>query len=147
MISIEKIKSEKLIKELLEFSIINIDKPSGPTSFGVDVIIKKALNISKTSHFGTLDPIVTGVLPVALNRACRLMGSFIGKNKTYVGIMKLYEDITLEKLKEEIKPFLGTIIQLPPVKSRVKRVERERTIYTFKILEKNEKNVLFETEV
>jgi H/ACA ribonucleoprotein complex subunit 4 len=146
-IDLEKIKQEKSIKELLEFSIINIDKPSGPTSFGVDSIIKKELNLKKTSHFGTLDPMVTGVLPIALNRACKLMSYFIGKNKTYVGIMRIHKEISKEDLESEIKKFVGEITQLPPVKSRVKRQERKRTIHTFKILEINEKNILFETEV
>ena len=54
-INLEKIKAEKPIKELLEFCIFNIDKPSGPTSFGVDLIVKKALGANKTSHFGTLE--------------------------------------------------------------------------------------------
>jgi len=146
-IDLEKIHKEKSIEELLQFSIINIDKPSGPTSFGVDTVIKKELNLTKTSHFGTLDPMVTGVLPIALSRACRLMNYFIGKNKTYVGIMRTHLDISITELKEQIKPFLGEITQLPPVKSRVKREERKRTIHTFKILEKNGKDILFETEV
>ena len=90
---------------------------------------------------------VTGVLPIALSRACKLMNYFIGKNKTYVGIMRTHKEISLEELNKQIKPFLGTITQLPPVKSRVKRQERQRTIHTFKILEKNNKDFLFETEV
>ena len=146
-LNLNKIKKSKSIEELLEFSIINIDKPSGPTSFGIDTIIKKELKLKKTSHFGTLDPMVTGILPISLNRACRLMGYFIGKKKTYVGIMRLHEDISLNDLKTELKNFLGEITQLPPVKSRVKRQERKRTIYSFKILEKKNKEVLFETEV
>ncbi len=147
MINIEKIRKEKPIKELLEFSIINMDKPSGPTSFGVDTIVKNALGLKKTSHFGTLDPMVTGVLPIALNRACKLMGYFIGKNKTYVGIMRTHNEIPFRKLQKEIKNFIGEISQLPPVKSRVKRQERKRTIHNFEILETNEKEVLFKTEV
>lgn len=52
---LDKIKKEKSISELLGFSIINIDKPSGPTSFSVSNYIKKSLGINKTSHFGTLE--------------------------------------------------------------------------------------------
>ncbi len=52
---LDKIKKEKSIKELLNFSILNIDKPAGPTSFGVDLFVKKQLGLSKTSHFGTLE--------------------------------------------------------------------------------------------
>lgn len=50
-----KIKKNKNIKELLEFGIINIDKPSGPTSFKVSEQVKKILKLRKTSHFGTLE--------------------------------------------------------------------------------------------
>ena len=83
-IDIEKIKQEKSIKELLEFGILNIDKPSGPTSFSVSDFVReklKGLGVRKTSHFGTLDPKVTGVLPIALNRACKLTGYFMKKKK------------------------------------------------------------------
>ena len=124
---LEQIKSKKTIKELLEFGIINIDKSSGPTSFDVSEFVKKKLGLRKTSHFGTLDPKVTGVLPVALNRACKLTGFFLGEDKEYIGIMRIHEDISQKDVEKAIeKKFLGIIKQTPPVKSRVKRQERER---------------------
>ena len=138
---------EKIIQELLKFSIINIDKPSGPTSFQISNFVRKSLNINKTSHFGTLDPQVSGVLPIALSRACRLNEYFMHKDKTYVGIMRLHSEIDDEILKEEIKNFIGKIVQLPPVRSRVKRAERVREIKTFKIIEKDSKDILFEAQV
>ncbi|MGA2130261.1 MAG: RNA-guided pseudouridylation complex pseudouridine synthase subunit Cbf5 [Candidatus Pacearchaeota archaeon] len=146
-IDLEKIKEKKTTKELLEFGIINVDKPSGPTSFDVSEFVMKALGLRKTSHFGTLDPKVTGVLPVALNRACKLTGFFLGEDKEYVGIMRIHKDISLEELKKAIKEkFLGKITQLPPVKSRVARVFREREIKKFEILEKDGQNYLFHVE-
>ncbi len=143
-------KALKSISELLEFGIINIDKSSGPTSFNVSEFIKKKLGLRKTSHFGTLDPKVTGVLPVALNRACKLTGYFLGEDKEYVGIMRFHEEIDRKKIEEAIKnKFLGKINQLPPVKSRVKRQIREREIKSFEILEQdeNKKDFLFKAEV
>jgi H/ACA ribonucleoprotein complex subunit 4 len=134
---------KKSIKELLEFSILNIDKPAGPTSFGVDEHIREKLNIKKTSHFGTLDPAVGGVLPISLGRACKLMEYFIHREKTYVGVMHLHKDIEENELRKEVDKFKGKIKQTPPLRSRVKRVERERTIYEFEILEKEGKDVLF----
>jgi len=142
---IERAK-KKPINELLQFSILNIDKPSGITSFSVDEHIKKELKINKTSHFGTLDPMVGGVLPISLGRACRLMEYFIHSNKTYVGIMRLHKEITEEKLKSEIEKFIGKIKQTPPLRSRVKRQEREREIYEFEVLEKDDRNVLFKVK-
>ncbi len=138
---------EKPIQELLKFSIINIDKPTGPTSFSISDFVRKSFNLSKTSHFGTLDPQVTGVLPIALGRACRLNEYFIHKDKTYIGIMRLHKEISQKELEKVIKNFIGKIIQTPPVKSRVARKPREREVKTFKILEIENKDVLFETHV
>ncbi len=147
-LNLKKIKDEKSLQELLEFSIINIDKPSGPTSFDVSDFVRRKLGLRKTSHFGTLDPKVTGVLPIALNRACKLTGYFLGEDKTYVGIARFHEDVSLEIIEKTIKEkFSGIISQLPPVKSRVKREIREREIYSIKLLEKSGKDILFFSKV
>jgi H/ACA ribonucleoprotein complex subunit 4 len=144
---IKVIKQKKSTSDLLEFGIINIDKSSGPTSFDVSEFVKKKLNLRKTSHFGTLDPRVTGVLPVALSRACKLTGFFLGEDKEYVGIMTIHEDISQKEVEKAImEKFIGRIKQTPPVKSRVKRQEREREIKIFEILEKEGKNFLFRAE-
>jgi H/ACA ribonucleoprotein complex subunit 4 len=138
---------QKPLSQLLQFSLINLDKPAGPTSFQVSQFVKNALKISKTSHMGTLDPQVTGVLPITLGRACKLSEWFMHKDKKYVGIMHLHEDISLEKLKKEMKDFVGKITQLPPVRSRVKRDFREREVKQFEILEKEGKDALFIADV
>lgn len=141
---------KKSISKLLEFGIINIDKPSGPTSFTISDFVRKRLNLRKTSHFGTLDPKVTGVLPIALNRACKLTGYFLGETKEYVGVMRFHEKMEKTEIEKVIKKkFLGEITQKPPVRSRVKRQERQRSIYDFKILEESEnsKDFLFISEV
>jgi H/ACA ribonucleoprotein complex subunit 4 len=105
------------------------------------------LKLRKTSHFGTLDPKVTGVLPVALNRACKLTGYFLGEDKEYVGVMRIHEEIELDKIREVIEEkFIGKITQMPPLKSRVKRQDREREIYSFELLEKNGQDVLFKVK-
>ncbi len=162
--NLQRLKQEKSIKELLEFGIINIDKSSGPTSFNVSDFVRKSLGLRKTSHFGTLDPKVTGVLPIALNRGCKLTGYFLGEDKEYVGIMRIHDEVELKKIKEVIKKkFTGVIKQTPPVKSRVKRQEREREVKAFELIERGEakplttssklgqskegKNILFRAEV
>lgn len=138
----------KTISELLEFSIINLDKPAGPTSFGVDLIARKMLGAKICSHFGTLDPQVTGVLPIALNKACKLQKYFMHKNKSYTGVMRVHKEVSMKEIEGVIKDkFLGKIKQTPPVKSRVKREERTREVFSWKILEQGGKDFLFETEV
>jgi len=147
-LDIEKLKEGKSTEDLMEFSIINIDKPTGPTSFTVSDFVRKTLGARKTSHFGTLDPKVTGILPIAINRACKLTGFFLGEDKTYVGVARFHEEVSEEKVNEAIKKnFLGKIKQIPPVKSRVKRQEREREIHSFEILEKKGKDFLFSAKV
>ncbi|MDD5193531.1 MAG: RNA-guided pseudouridylation complex pseudouridine synthase subunit Cbf5 [Candidatus Nanoarchaeia archaeon] len=139
--------TQKPISELLEFCIINVDKPAGLTSFKVCEKVRNMIGAKKAGHFGTLDPMVTGVLPVALNRACRLSNYFMIKNKEYVGKMQLHSEVSEEKLKEEMDKFLGKIMQKPPVRSRVKRVFRERNVNKFKIIKKHGRIVEFESDV
>lgn len=140
-------KPQTPIDQLIRFSLINLDKPSGPTSFQVSQFVKNAFKIAKTSHMGTLDPQVTGVLPITLGRACKLSEYFMHKDKKYVGIMRIHEDISLEKLKKEMKEFVGKITQLPPVRSRVKRAYRQREVKQFELLEKDGQNILFIADV
>ena len=138
MTDIEKLKNEKSIQELLNFGITNIDKPTGMTSFDVVNAVWKALGLKKAGHFGTLDPNVTGVLPIALGNACKIQEYFMHHEKTYVGTMQLHKPTTKEKLEDEMKKFIGKINQLPPRKSRVKRQVRQREVIEFKILSFNE---------
>jgi len=88
-VDLSRIRREKPLRELLQFGIINLDKPSGPTSFAATQMVRRAVGARKAGHFGTLDPKVTGVLPVALDRARRLAQWFIQKDKLYVGVMRL----------------------------------------------------------
>lgn len=147
MIKIGAIPLERTVKELLDFSIINLDKPVGPTSFEVALKAKDILEIDKVGHCGTLDPGVSGVLPLTLGRACKISEYFKSRDKKYVGIMRLHGDIEEGELKKAIKDFIGKIKQTPPVRSSVKREEREREIYSFEILEREDKDVLFECHV
>jgi H/ACA ribonucleoprotein complex subunit 4 len=143
-------KQLKPIHELLQFGILNIDKPAGPTSFTISDYIRKKLKLNKTSHFGTLDPQVTGVLPIALGRACKLTGFFLGHDKEYIGVMHTHKEQDMEELQKIIQEkFTGVITQLPPVKSAVKRQEREREIMKFQLIEASEskKDFLFIAEV
>ncbi len=128
----------------MEKVFVILDKPAGKTSFQACDLVRKKFKAKKAGHAGTLDPNVTGVLLIALNRATKLMPLFERLNKEYEGMAHLHKDVSLKKLKLTIKKkFLGKIKQLPPRKSRVRRKERERTIYEFKILRKQDKNFVF----
>ena len=130
--------------ELLRCSIIVLDKPSNYDSHQTAALIKKLLGVKKVGHAGTLDPKVTGVLLILIDKATRLAGYLLHSKKEYVGIMHLCKDVSIKELRSTIeKNFLGKIKQLPPRKAAIKRQEREREIYSFKIIEKKGNNVLF----
>lgn len=135
------------IKELLEYGIVNIDKPSGPSSHQVSSYVKKILHVSKAGHSGTLDPKVTGVLPVALGRGTRIVNSLLSAGKEYVSLMKLHDTFTEKELLNIMHSFVGEIDQLPPVRSAVKRKQRKRIIYYMDVLEITDKDVLFRVGV
>jgi H/ACA ribonucleoprotein complex subunit 4 len=135
--------SEQPIKELLNTGIIIIDKPAGPTSHQVSDQVKRILKIKKAGHSGTLDPNVTGILPVALDNGTKVIQALLNAGKEYICIMHVHEDIPEDKLKEVIMSFQGKITQLPPVKSAVKRQERIRHVYYIEILEIKDRDVFF----
>ena len=135
---------ERKTEEIVNYGIINVDKPKGPTSHQVSDFVQKILHIDKSGHSGTLDPAVTGVLPVALGKATRIVQTLLTAGKEYVAIMHLHKDVEEETLREAIRQhFIGKIQQLPPIKSSVKRQLRTRTIYYIDILEIDGKDVLF----
>ena len=136
--------SERKTEEIVNYGIVNIDKPKGPTSHQVADYVQKILHIDKSGHSGTLDPAVTGVLPVALGRGTRIVQGLLTAGKEYVAIMHLHKEVDEKILRETIqKNFLGKIMQMPPIKSSVKRQLRPRTIYYLDILEIDGQDVLF----
>jgi len=131
------------VKELINYGIVNIDKPPGPTSHQVSAYLQKILNISKAGHSGTLDPGVTGVLPIATGRATRVVQTLLKAGKEYVGLMHIHKEIPEHEIYQVCNEFVGKIMQMPPIKSAVKRKLRERQIYYFDIIEIDSQDVLF----
>lgn len=69
--------------ELAKNGWLVIDKPSGFTSFQIVKIIRKLYSIKKAGHAGTLDPLATGILPVALGEATKTIPYAMDTDKTY----------------------------------------------------------------
>jgi tRNA pseudouridine55 synthase len=61
-----------------------IDKPAGPTSHDIVAVVRRALDVDRVGHTGTLDPLATGVLPLVLGRATRLAAFMSGADKEYI---------------------------------------------------------------
>ena len=134
---------ERPIEDHIKRGVINLDKPSGPTSHEIDSWVKRILGVEKTGHGGTLDPKVTGVLPIGIDYATRAIQLLLGADKEYVCLMHLHEKISEAKIRNILKEFQGKIFQTPPLKSAVKREMRVRNIYYVNILEIDGQDVLF----
>ncbi len=137
------VPEERPVDELINYGIVNIDKPKGPTSHQVSAYVQKILNIKKSGHSGTLDPKVTGVLPIALGRATRIVQALLNAGKEYVAIMHLHNEASEDRIREICSSFVGKIRQLPPIKSSVKRQYRYRKVYYLNIIEIQGRDVLF----
>ena len=135
--------SERSIGELLQAGVIILDKPSGPTSHQVTAWARDILHVDKIGHGGTLDPNVSGVLPLCLGKSVRLTDLVLSSDKEYICLMRLHKDRDETKVRKVIERFTGKIYQFPPVRSAVKRQLRIRTVSEIDIIEINGRDVLF----
>ena len=116
-----------------------VDKPIGITSYDVIYKLRKITNIRKIGHAGTLDPLATGILIVAIGRECtKQIDQFVKLDKKYLAVIDLSantdtydregkiteefsgEDISEEKISEVLKIFTGPQKQVPPMFSAKK---------------------------
>lgn len=117
------------------FGIINVNKPKGFTSHDVVAKLRKILNTKQIGHTGTLDPMATGVLPVCIGKATKII-QYLESSKAYRAFIKLgiktdtYDmegkilkevpvKISTEKAIEFLNKFKGEITQTPPIYSAV----------------------------
>ncbi|MFH0868898.1 MAG: PUA domain-containing protein [archaeon] len=90
---------------------------------------------------------MTGVLPIGLGKAVKVLSVLSLAGKVYEGKMHVHEEIKPESLDAAVKAFTGKIKQTPPSKSAVARREREREVYWFEIKKIEGRDVYFETGV
>ncbi|MHA1777437.1 MAG: RNA-guided pseudouridylation complex pseudouridine synthase subunit Cbf5 [Promethearchaeota archaeon] len=131
------------IQHHINMGIVNVDKPQGPTSHEVASWVKKLFDLSKTGHGGTLDPQVTGVLPIALGRATKVIRALLTAGKEYICVMYLHEEVSKERIESALRLYTTSLYQRPPLKSSVARRLRIRKIYYTQLLEVRNKFVLF----
>ena len=119
--------------------ILLLNKPKGMTSHDCVFKVRKLVKMKKVGHTGTLDPDVSGVLPICLGRATKIVEYVTAANKTYEGEVKLGfstttedasgevvdekgvdRDITKDEVLNVLHSLTGEIIQTPPMYSAVK---------------------------
>ena len=119
--------------------ILNVDKPTGMTSMDMVRRIKRVSRQKRVGHGGTLDPIASGVIPVCLGQATRMMEYLISSTKDYratielgietdtydtegqVTVQKDSSLVSLQDVEQALASFKGNIEQVPPMYSALKR--------------------------
>jgi len=128
--------SQRPITDHLRLGVLNLDKPVGPTSHEVVSWVKTIMERKKAGHSGTLDPSVSGILPIALEDATKVLQALLPAGKEYVCLLHLHGDVPEARLREVIGEFEGEIYQRPPMRAAVRRKLRKRKIYYAEILER-----------
>lgn len=134
---------QRSIQEHIHNGVAVVDKPAGPTSHQVAAWVRDIFQLDKAGHGGTLDPDVTGVLPVALANATKTIGLLHEAGKEYIAVMRLHGDKNQREIRETCQQHVGVVTQMPPEQAAVKREERDRQIYDIDILEIQGRDVLF----
>jgi predicted rRNA pseudouridine synthase len=124
-----------------EFGVLNLDKPPGPSAHQVSAWIRDLVGVEKAAHAGTLDPKVTGCLPVLTGAGTRLSPALLEGAKEYVAVLELHDDPPAN-LDSVVAEFEGDIYQKPPKKSAVARRLRSREIYALDVLEVRDRQAL-----
>jgi H/ACA ribonucleoprotein complex subunit 4 len=134
---------ERPAEDYIRYGVINLDKPAGPTSHEVAAWVKKIMHLTRVGHGGTLDPKVTGVLPITLEDSAKIVQALLYSGKEYVCVMKLHGDAKEEHVRKALEEFEDVIYQRPPLRASVKRQLRTRRIYYMDFMEMERRNVLF----
>jgi H/ACA ribonucleoprotein complex subunit 4 len=132
------------IDYLLHNGVVCLDKPAGPTSHEVATWVRRIFESERVGHGGTLDPAVTGILPLGIDNGTKVMHALLPAGKEYVCAMELHKPLDNERILEIINEFVGKIYQKPPLRSSVKRILRVREIYYNDVLEIAGRMVLFQ---
>lgn len=132
---------ERSIESLVDFGVINLDKPPGPSAHQVAAWVRDLLDVEKAAHAGTLDPKVTGCLPLLTGTATRLAPVFLEGHKEYVAVLELHGPAPTD-IESVIHEFEGDLYQKPPRKSAVSRRLRVRTVHELGLLEVADRKAL-----
>ena len=130
---------------LLEFGVINLDKPPGPSAHQVAAWVRDMAGVERAAHAGTLDPKVTGCLPILTGTATRAAQIFDRSRKGYVTVLEAHARIPND-FESTLSEFEAPIHQKPPRKSAVARRLRTREIHRLDALERDDRRALLDIE-
>ena len=134
---------ERSLEDYIKYGLIVVDKQAGPTSHEIVAWVKKLLELDRAGHGGTLDPKVTGVLPIGLQESTKVVQALLESGKEYMCVMRTHADVEESRVIEALRLFEGEVYQRPPVRSSVRRRLRTRVIYRIDYYEGDGRNWLF----
>ena len=150
---------------LLAFGVVNLDKPAGPSAHQVAGWVRdlagdavddlgasvadnegspsaaESPTVDRAAHAGTLDPKVTGCLPMLLGDATRTAQVFLEGRKEYIAVLELHGPRPAD-LESVLNRFAAPLYQKPPKKSAVRRKLRVREIYALELLDHTDRQAL-----
>lgn len=117
------------------FGFLNVNKPSGMSSHKVISVLRKITGVKQIGHAGTLDPLASGVLPIAIGKASKLI-DYMPEDKAYIASIYLgkvsdtydtegtiestgFRKVTLDEIEKALTSFRGKVVQIPPAFSAV----------------------------
>ena len=129
--------NDRTITELLDSGVVLINKPAGPTSHQLTAWARNLLGLNRLGHGGTLDPLASGVLPIAIGEATKVVSFIQNKIKKYSFIIKWGETTETDdkegkvtetsssrpnfnQIQKVLKNFIGKVNQKPPIYSAIK---------------------------
>lgn len=134
---------ERAPLERLSFGVVNLDKPPGPSAHEVAAWVRDLAGVERAAHAGTLDPKVTGSLPILLGDATRLAPAFLEGTKEYVAVLELHRPAPADTAAV-VAEFETELYQKPPRKSAVRRRLRSREIHELRVVDSDERRLLLQ---
>ncbi len=136
---------DRSLDDRLAFGVVNLDKPPGPSAHQVAGWVRDMAGVDRAAHAGTLDPKVTGCLPITLGDATRLAPVFLEGRKEYVAVLELHGRPPAD-MTDVLAEFEGELYQKPPRKSAVSRRLRTRRVHSLDLLETRDRQALLRIE-
>ncbi|MFW0871442.1 MAG: RNA-guided pseudouridylation complex pseudouridine synthase subunit Cbf5 [Patescibacteria group bacterium] len=115
--------------------LIVLDKEAKITSHDEVDRLRQIYKTRKVGHSGTLDPKVTGILVCGIGKGTKVLEYVLLGAKTYEAQIEFHKKLEQADFENVLVQFRGTIEQMPPHKSRVKRARREREVYKLELLD------------
>lgn len=132
---------DRSFEDYINNAVLCVDKPRGPTTHHIAQEVKQALSIEKIGHGGQLEPPMNGLVLVVFGNACKLTSLLTNSDREYTLRIQFSRALDQKQIERAMSKFTGKIKQVPPLRSRVRRVLRIRMVHEIQIQEYKPKNI------